>query len=67
MVRAKNGLSVSGELWMVDDETIKYLDYVEGVPNFYDRQSITLDDGQIVQSYLFQLETAGLADIGPEW
>jgi gamma-glutamylcyclotransferase (GGCT)/AIG2-like uncharacterized protein YtfP len=41
-----------GELWEVDDETLAYLDEIEGYPDFYRRQIIETDDGAAWMYYL---------------
>ena len=47
---------ISGELYEVDDDTLKRLDRLEGHPNFYRREPITvrMDDGTVheVEGYV---------------
>ena len=37
------GYRIKGELWEVDDEKIKELDYFEGVPDLYYRDTLKID------------------------
>ena len=38
--------TIVGEVWEVDDETLKRLDYLEGYPNFYDRKEVETSFGK---------------------
>lgn len=38
----EKGFRVTGELYEIDDDILRQLDYLEGYPNFYDRQEIEL-------------------------
>ena len=51
--------SVEGEVYEVDQETLRKLDRLEGHPRFYKRQKIRLDDGKVVEAYLLSGEQAG--------
>ena len=44
--------AVVGEVFAVDTETLARLDALEGVPRFYERVAIALDDGREVDAYL---------------
>lgn len=39
------GCSIRGELYEVDDETLRHLDELEEVPQYYERHTIELADG----------------------
>lgn len=51
MVRDGGGY-VAGEVYLVDPETIRDIDALEGHPDWYERSSIRADDGSSVQAYL---------------
>lgn len=46
IVRNPKGSKVKGELYMVDDETLKWLDKLEGHPSLYTRKVLPLDCGK---------------------
>lgn len=43
--------TVVGEVYEIDDGMLEELDRLEGHPRYYQRESIELDDGQIVEAY----------------
>lgn len=43
--------SIKGELYLVDDSTLKSLDYLEGYPSFYDRERFRLRSGTCAWMY----------------
>ena len=51
--------AVVGEVYEVDDETLKALDRLEGHPIFYQRMPVLLDDGDEVVAYLLRGSTGG--------
>lgn len=56
MVKRKNGGGVKGELYKIDQSTLKLLDKLEGVPTFYYRDLITVYDlevGNSVDAYVY--------------
>jgi gamma-glutamylcyclotransferase (GGCT)/AIG2-like uncharacterized protein YtfP/lysophospholipase L1-like esterase len=70
LVEDADGLAIEGELWEVDESCLKMLDAIEGVPDLYRRQSMTLDKhcavGE-VQTYIYQRSTVGMRDCGTRW
>ena len=44
--------AVQGELYEVDDATLKELDVLEEVPTLYQRERITLSCGTVAETYL---------------
>lgn len=48
-----NGLPVVGELYSVSDEVLKTLDMLEGHPDMYCREEITLSDDRKANGYIF--------------
>lgn len=53
MLKTEGPRQVHGELYEVDDKCLQQLDILEGHPNLYIRQRISLDNGQQVWAYLF--------------
>ena len=49
---------VVGELYEVDDETLKKLDELEEVPHYYERRTIELADGSAAIAYVMPRERA---------
>jgi gamma-glutamylcyclotransferase (GGCT)/AIG2-like uncharacterized protein YtfP len=52
MIREGDGV-VTGELYEVDAATLVELDRLEGHPDLYLRQTVELDGGEVVTTYLF--------------
>jgi gamma-glutamylaminecyclotransferase len=50
---------VLGELYEVDELTLRLLDELEEVPNYYERKPIQLADGTTALTYLMPRERAG--------
>lgn len=61
LVLADNeGVAVDGELWRVDDETLRRLDTLEQVPTVFDRREISLPDRDgPVFAYFYVKDTRG--------
>jgi gamma-glutamylcyclotransferase (GGCT)/AIG2-like uncharacterized protein YtfP len=51
LVRASNGV-VRGEAYSIPRDMLAVLDAYEGVPELYERQLVTLDDGEGAQAYV---------------
>ena len=47
---------VEGEVYEIDDETLKKLDLLEGHPTFYERKEVTLENGMVVWIYTMELK-----------
>jgi gamma-glutamylcyclotransferase (GGCT)/AIG2-like uncharacterized protein YtfP len=46
--------SCQGVLWRVDEDTIRYLDDIEGVPNYYDRKMVKVYyNGKAVNAWVY--------------
>ncbi len=45
--------AVVGEVWDVDDSTLKMCDRLEGHPTWYRRTPIELEDGEKVEVYIY--------------
>lgn len=52
------GLSVQGELYEVDEDTIKMLDALEGFPHHYQKKFIRTEEGNIAFTYYIDIEEA---------
>lgn len=61
--------AIAGEVYTVDGPTLTNLDRLEGHPRFYIRQTIRLDDGSEVLTYLLsQDQVCGCSRIpGGDW
>lgn len=60
--------SIVGELYEVDESTMRTLDDVEGVDEgLYARREVRLADGRAVIAYLYTERTEGLQELGREW
>jgi gamma-glutamylaminecyclotransferase len=68
VIDTAHGLSIEGELWAVDDETLAKLDEFEGVPHWYDRRSIALRDTTVdATGYIYLGEIPSGAYTGYVW
>ena|SRR5581483_7546351 len=64
----KNGVSVRGELFEINDKILQGLDYLEGVPHLYQRFPLKIKgESRKVQGYLFQRGVGRFDDCGAEW
>jgi|APSaa5957512493_1039668.scaffolds.fasta_scaffold70672_1 gamma-glutamylcyclotransferase (GGCT)/AIG2-like uncharacterized protein YtfP len=62
----KEGISIEGELWAVNEECLKNLDLIEGHPHLYKRQPVSLyqtDDEDVLLTYIFQGDVDNLEEI----
>ena len=50
--------AVVGEIWEVHPDEWPQLDAYEGVPDDYNRRTITLEDGTLAQTYIYTGATA---------
>ena len=52
------GLPLRGEVYEVEEETLKRLDALEGYPNHYKRKltEVKLDDGRVVKALIYYAE-----------
>ena len=68
---ASAGTSVCGEVWDVDDQTLKILDTVEDVGSgLYERKPVRLlkpFDGEDVIAYFYLGNVEGCSDCGDRW
>lgn len=58
VVRKTSGqfFKIEGEMYSVNDETMKRLDRLEGYPSMYTREQILLDSGDTAWIYLYRDE-----------
>jgi gamma-glutamylcyclotransferase (GGCT)/AIG2-like uncharacterized protein YtfP len=63
-----HGVDVRGEVWQVSEETLQKLDEYEGVPDYFSRRPILLQDWDIgVEAYFFNGDVTNLKDCGDHW
>lgn len=67
MIHAATGLGniIQGEVWLIDDITLKGIDNLEGTAqNWYKRELVELQDFDIVgvETYIYQGEVRGLPE-----
>jgi len=63
-----NGVAVQGEAWQVSEETLQKLDEYEGLPDYFSRRPILLQDGDTaVEAYFFNGDVSGLKECGDRW
>ena len=71
MVPAEPGVSVSGEIWEVDQETLIELDRLEGTEEgLYERRVVSLDQPWShlsVETYLYLRPVEGRPDLGSRY
>jgi gamma-glutamylcyclotransferase (GGCT)/AIG2-like uncharacterized protein YtfP len=64
MVEDPAGLGVHGEVYEIADTLLPLLDRIEAVDTgLFKRQEITLADGRVASTYLFNEDTTGLEEI----
>lgn len=56
--------SVHGEVYEVNQETLKSLDWLEGVPHFYERKYVWFEDGEGIEGYVLSKRFAGRCNLG---
>ena len=60
--------AVAGEVWEINPQQWEKLDEYEGVPDDYLRKTITLEDGMLVQTYIYIGETKpARLIVGGDW
>lgn len=62
IIRSKDGPTIKGETYLVDEATLKRLDWLEGYPNLYNRETILVhrEDGSSVEALVYYMEHKGL-------
>ncbi len=65
----ENGIAIQGEVYRVDEATMKRLDMIEGVPTLYKRHNVKLDNfpEENVIAYLYQNDVSYMEDCGNCW
>ena len=68
LVDNESGVAVRGEVWAVDDATLRRLDEYEGVPTLYTRKEIALagEPGPVL-AYFYNGDVRGYPDCGDRW
>lgn len=64
----ENGKAIQGELYLVNDETLKRLDRLEGTPHFYIRKDLQIENiDEQVQGYIFNQDVSWYDECSPKW
>lgn len=63
IIHGAPGQKILGEVYEISDETLQSLDYLEGHPSHYMRETVTLDSGQSVFTYIYQRPDANVETI----
>ena len=64
----EKGIAVRGEVWQVNDETLRKLDEYEEAPDYFSRRTIQLQGWESeVQAYFFNGDVSRLKDCGDRW
>ncbi|MFN4259317.1 MAG: gamma-glutamylcyclotransferase [Gemmataceae bacterium] len=57
------GQRIAGEVWQVDEETLRRLDDYEGVPTWFTRQPVRLEGhAELIWAYFYQGEVTTLRE-----
>ena len=69
LVEDEHGVPVEGEVWEVDENCLRILDAVEGVPILYKRKPVVLATPSLaeVETYIYQKSVDGMPDCGNRW
>src|SRR5579859_1697603 len=68
MVKSKKGEAIHGEIYAVDDITLKRLDRLEGVPFLYERGEIELQNfDKPTIAYFYQRDVGSFVECGSSW
>jgi gamma-glutamylcyclotransferase (GGCT)/AIG2-like uncharacterized protein YtfP len=69
LIECENGVRIDGEVWEIDNDCVRTLDIVEGVPHLYQRMHVILTDPhwEPVETYVYQRPVGGMPDCGSCW
>jgi gamma-glutamylcyclotransferase (GGCT)/AIG2-like uncharacterized protein YtfP len=68
LIEGNPGIAVEGELWDVDEATLRRLDEYEGVPEWFQRRAVALDGtSEPAEAYFYCRDPAGNPDCGDHW
>lgn len=62
-IAKEGGTAILGEVYEVDAKTLERLDRLEGVPNHYFRDEITIEDGSKALAYFYPVERIAGRDL----
>ncbi|MCX7701543.1 MAG: gamma-glutamylcyclotransferase [Gemmataceae bacterium] len=64
----ESGRSIEGEIYAVDEATLRQLDEFEGVPVLFERRPVLLEDEtHSVEAYFYRGDPSGKQDVGSIW
>ncbi len=69
MVRDEaKGVSITGEVYLVDSKTLRRIDIFEEVPDVYKREIVHIDSiNRVVETYIYQASIERLLECGSLW
>lgn len=64
----ESGRSIEGEIYAVEEATLRQLDEFEGVPVLFERRPVLLEDeSHPVEAYFYRGDPSGKPDVGSSW
>lgn len=68
LVEVKDGRSIQGEIWRVDEPILQRLDAYEGVPDLFARRLVAIEGvSEDIQAYFFNGDVTALPECGDDW
>ena len=65
---SENGKAIQGEIWSIDEQTLRRLDMLEGTPHLYRREFLKIQGmTEPVQGYIYNQSTSRLKECSPVW
>jgi gamma-glutamylcyclotransferase (GGCT)/AIG2-like uncharacterized protein YtfP len=62
------GKSIKGEIYRVSDKVLESLDFLEGHPKHYKRESLEIENfDEKVEGYIYNYDVSKKTECSPEW